>query len=276
MSSSSPVSSMPRSSNERISGLASWARNRRRDSRAATAGSLEVVGRGSTVTAAVAVVGDDGEAPSPADRPGSPSHDAARRRHVEGVEHRHVSAAPVLATTSATSGWRSSVDGTMRALGPRASARRSSKRAELEEVEQPLDLGRRRRCITSSPGDVDRRVAAQHGDVVVLAHPLPRARPATPASFGVRSSRWAKTPSRPPYVVDQLGGRLLPDPGNAGQVVARVAAQGGVLGILRRRDAGALDDAGLVVEHVVADAAAVVEHLDVRVARRAGRRRGRR
>ena len=45
-------------------------------------------------------------------------------------------------------------------------------RAELEEVEQPLDLGRVRVASPASPGIVDRRVAAQHHDVVVLAHPL--------------------------------------------------------------------------------------------------------
>ena len=52
--------------------------------------------------------------------------------------------------------------------------------------------------------------------------------------------------------VDQLGRRLLADAGHAGQVVGRVAPQRGVLRVLRRRDAGALDDAGLVVERVVA------------------------
>ena len=36
---------------------------------------------------------------------------------------------------------------------------------------------------------------------------------------------------------DELGRGLLADPGNAGQVVARVAAQRRVLGILRGRDA---------------------------------------
>ena len=46
---------------------------------------------------------------------------------------------------------------------------------------------------------------------------------------------------------DQLGGRLLPHPGHAGQVVGRVAAQRGVLRVQRGRDAGALVDARLVV-----------------------------
>ncbi len=67
-------------------------------------------------------------------------------------------------------------------------------------------------------------------------------------------------------LVDQLGGGLLPHPGHAGQVVAVVAAQRGVLHVQRRRHPGSFLDAGLVVERVVADAALVVEHLDVGVA----------
>ena len=66
-------------------------------------------------------------------------------------------------------------------------------------------------------------------------------------------------------MVTSLAAVFSPMPGTPGEVVARVAAERGVLGVLRRRDAGALEDAGLVVEHVVGDAAPVVEHLDVRV-----------
>ena len=62
---------------------------------------------------------------------------------------------------------------------------------------------------------------------------------------------------------DELGGRLLADAGHAREVVARVTAQGGVLRILRRGDARPLEDAGLVVEGIVADPPPVVEHLDV-------------
>ena len=84
-------------------------------------------------------------------------------------------------------------------------------------------------------------------------------------SFGRLLVDVGEDPVEPAVRVDQLGRRLLPDAGHAGQVVARVAAQRRVLRVLRRRHAGALDDAGLVVERVVADAAPVVEHLDVRV-----------
>ena len=58
----------------------------------------------------------------------------------------------------------------------------------------------------------------------------------------------------------QLGRGLLPHARNAGQVVRRVAAQRGQQHVLRRRHPAALEDARLVVERVVADAALVVEH----------------
>ena len=56
-----------------------------------------------------------------------------------------------------------------------------------------------------------------------------------------------------------------PTPGTPSRLSLRVAAQRRVLRVLRRRDAGLLLDAGLVVQRVVADAAAVVEHLHARV-----------
>ena len=67
-------------------------------------------------------------------------------------------------------------------------------------------------------------------------------------------------------LVEQLGGGLLPHAGDAGQVVAGVAPHGGVHDVLVGGDAGALEDAGLVVEGVVRHAALVVEDLDVGVA----------
>ena len=66
-------------------------------------------------------------------------------------------------------------------------------------------------------------------------------------------------------LVDQLGGGLLPYPRDAGQIVGGVAAQGGQEDVLVGGHAGALLNARLVVEGVVADAALVVEHPDVRV-----------
>ena len=66
-----------------------------------------------------------------------------------------------------------------------------------------------------------------------------------------------------PVLVDQLGRRLLPHPGHAGKVVRGIAAQRGQQRVLARAHPGALLDARLVVEGVVADPPPVVEHPDV-------------
>ncbi len=63
--------------------------------------------------------------------------------------------------------------------------------------------------------------------------------------------------------IDQLGRRLLPHAGNAGQVVGGVAPQRGQQRVLVRPHPGPLLDAGLVVEGVVAHAPTVVQHPDV-------------
>ncbi len=73
-------------------------------------------------------------------------------------------------------------------------------------------------------------------------------------------------PLERPVGVDELRRGLLADAGHAGEVVALVAPQRRVVDVLLRRDAGALEDAGLVVERVVRDAALVVEDSEVRVA----------
>ena len=62
-----------------------------------------------------------------------------------------------------------------------------------------------------------------------------------------------------------LAAVFSPTPGTPGQVVGRVAPQGRVLRVERGGHAGALGDAGLVVERVVGHAPLVVEHLDVGV-----------
>jgi hypothetical protein len=66
-------------------------------------------------------------------------------------------------------------------------------------------------------------------------------------------------------VRQELGRRLLAHPGHAGQVVRGIAAQRGQQHVLGGRHPAALEDAGLVVEGVVADAPLVVEHAHVRV-----------
>ena len=130
--------------------------------------------------------------------------------------------------------------------------------------------------ISRSAGtDVELAVEAQAGHLAVEEHPLARLTQVLPLL-----RRQVVEVLEDPFEVavggDELRRGLLADAGHAGQVVARVAAQRRVVGVLRGRDAGALDDPGLVVERVVGDAAAVVEHLDVRVVRRAGSCRGRR
>ena len=66
-------------------------------------------------------------------------------------------------------------------------------------------------------------------------------------------------------LVDQFGRRLLPHPGHPGEVVGRVAAEGGQERVLLGPHPGALLDARLVVEGVVAHPPPVVEHPDVGV-----------
>ena len=65
--------------------------------------------------------------------------------------------------------------------------------------------------------------------------------------------------------VDQFCGCFFAHTWHAVEIVARVAAQRRVVCILLGRDPGAPNYAGLVVERVVADAALVVKHLDVRI-----------
>ena len=115
--------------------------------------------------------------------------------------------------------------------------------------------------------DVERRRRGAGRDISRLwKHPVARTRRGSGAASAAARRGARRSPSSVAVGVDQLGRGLLADAGDAGQVVARVAAQRRVLGVLRGRDAGALDDAGLVVERVVGDAALVVEHLEVRVA----------
>ena len=144
-------------------------------------------------------------------------------------------------------------------------AETDAERAELEEVEQPLEFLRVRVDPEVGDGDVvERRVVAQDHQLEVLARPglvFDQRR----LQLGRLRVDVGEDAVEAAVLVDQLGRRLLPDAGHAGQVVAGVAAQRGVLRVERRRDAGLLLDAGLVVERVVADAAPVVEHLHVRV-----------
>ena len=62
-----------------------------------------------------------------------------------------------------------------------------------------------------------------------------------------------------------LAAVFSPTPGTPGRLSDGSPRSAAYCDVLRRRDAGALLDAGLVVERVVGHAPPVVEHLDVRV-----------
>ena len=262
----------------RISALALWPRT---CGWAARARAHRIVGRalgpGSTRTSAADASATTAR-PASALRPGSPAHAGSDVEPLERADQRRPRRPPT--RRSVTSACSTSPCRRRRrrvpCRSPSASYSRSCERTELEEVEQPLDLvglglDRQRRRGRHSIG----RVAAEHHQLVV--RPDPR------LVLGERRAQLRRLlvdvgedAVEAAVGVDQLGRGLLADARHAGQVVARVAAQRRVLRVLRGRDAGLLDDAGLVVERVVADAAPVVEHLDVRIARRAGSCRGRR
>ena len=139
-------------------------------------------------------------------------------------------------------------------------------RAELELVEQhPHLLAVQRAHARARRARRRASTSRRSSDISRFRNTRSRASPRFWRCLGGSSSRCSKMPFEVPVGGDELGRGLLADAGDAGQVVARVAAQRRVLGVLRGRDAGALEDAGLVVERVVGDAALVVEHLDVRV-----------
>ena len=138
-------------------------------------------------------------------------------------------------------------------------------RPELEEVEQASDffgVGLRRRDVVEA--DVELDIAQQHHDLGVAPRPL--------LVLGQVLTQLRRLvvgvgedAVEPAVGRDQLRRGLLADARHARQVVRRIASQRRVLDVLGGRDAGALLDAGLVVERVVGHASAVVQHLDVRV-----------
>ena len=200
-------------------------------------------------------------------RPGSPAQPRRRRARRARRRTSTASAAASIVVTSATSSWRSSPPAmSMLVPSPERLAETDPERAELEEVEQPLELvGIRFHAEVVDEDVVDRGVVAQDHQVEVLARPclvLDQRR----LQLGRLLVDVGEDPVEAAVLVDQLGRRLLPHSRHAGQVVGVVAAQRRVLRVEGGRDAGLLLDARLVVEGVVADAAPVVEHPDVRVA----------
>ena len=89
------------------------------------------------------------------------------------------------------------------------------------------------------------------------------------------SSIEPSTPSRSPNCLQQLRGGLVADPGDARDVVRRVALEADEVGDQLRRHAVTLDHPVAVVDLRVGDSARGRHHPDP-VAERAGRRRGRR
>ncbi len=137
-------------------------------------------------------------------------------------------------------------------------------RPELEEVEEPLDLGLGR-TDHELVGDLHGGIPAQHADLEVLAHPglgLPQ----RGAQLRRQFVEVGEDPVEPAIGGDQFGGGLFSDSGDTREVVAGVPAQGSVFRVLGRGHAGALEDPRLVVQRVVAHPAAVVQHLDMRIA----------
>ena len=136
---------------------------------------------------------------------------------------------------------------------------------ELEELEQPPDLRRRRRCqIQVGHRNPQVQVAAQRHEFAVEAHGglgilqgIPQ-----PGSLLVEM----RVEGVDVLVAgDEPGRRLLPHPRHTRQIVGGVAAQGGIGHVVRRSHAGARLDARLVVPHMVGHAPAGIQHRDVRV-----------
>ena len=137
--------------------------------------------------------------------------------------------------------------------------------AELELVEEHTHPLRVERAVLEILGlDADVDGAVEHRHLTVLEHALLRFAEVL-ALLRRQLIEVVEDVLERSVGADELRSRLLADARHARQIVARVAAQRGVLGILRGGDAAPLEDARLVVERVVGDAALVVEDLDVRV-----------
>ena len=149
-------------------------------------------------------------------------------------------------------------------------------RAELEEVEElPHLLAVPAAHPQRVDVDVARHVADEGCRFGVHAHLRLRGSKVLP-QLGRELVEAGEDPVEVAVLVDELGRRLLADAGNTGQVVARITSERGVDRVLRRGDARAFEDAGLVVQGVVADASPVVQNLDVAGPRPADSCHGRR
>ena len=138
-----------------------------------------------------------------------------------------------------------------------------AQRVELQGVEQAVDLG-------PVPGahaqvahpDGQGHVVAQPHQLLVAEHVLAVGEQVllelAPLLVGVGHHLLGGAVG-----LDQLGGGLVADPGDPGQVVGGVAAQGGHVDVASRRHAVAFLDGGLVVDGGVGDAAPGHHHPDL-------------
>ena len=150
---------------------------------------------------------------------------------------------------------------------PRARRPTASRRAARAA---PGTAGRRRPCAprrgptaraAAQPANLERHVPHQLGQLPVADH-RGDARAQVVADLALHLVDVVDQASDVAVLLDQLGRGLLPEPGDAGQVVRRVAAQGRELRVLRRGQAVLLLHRSRRHPAHVADAAGVVEHGD--------------
>ena len=138
-----------------------------------------------------------------------------------------------------------------------------AQRVELQGVEQPVDLGPVPGPHAQVAGpDGQGHVVAQPHQLLVAEHVVAVGEQVllelAPLLVGVGHDLLGGAVG-----LDQLGGRLVADPGDPGQVVGGVAAQGGHVDVAPGRHAVALLDGGLVVDGGVGDAAPGHHHPDL-------------
>ncbi len=109
---------------------------------------------------------------------------------------------------------------------------------------------------------VERHVADQRDDLGIHANPF-LVFGQVLAQLGREGVEMGVQGVEVSVLIDQLRRRLLPDPRDAGQVVRGVPPKGGEDGVQLRANPGPRFDPRLVIEGVVADPTAVVEHPDV-------------
>ena len=215
------------------SGLAWWARNGLPSASAAQIdGSRDVLGREPRHLAA-----PPGRPRPPGRssslRPGAPTQAGGHVERLEPAEQRgRLGARSPARTTSASTTSPpelTAADG----LGAERLVQPVQERAELEELEQPLDLGHLRGQHGVVEVHLHRHVAPEQHHPGVLPHPLLVLGQRRP-QLGRLGIEVLVDPVDAAVGRDQLGRRLLADAGHARQVVARVAPQRGVLRVLRR------------------------------------------